>query len=188
MPENQSWMECAGFLCGTETGEISLFFQLKLRENLLQRVSTANGIKNHVQHVCPSRLSQRTNADAHRSCQSSGEFTSYHRDSSYCTCCTFKVGLMVLRCRGKMPEHETRNLGSNPPRADHVVRALNCQETGTPLLYPPLLYSARGFFSGIDPPALHRSPVGTAIHPASILCFRLLAVLWHMSPNSVEPN
>ncbi|CAB1414012.1 unnamed protein product [Pleuronectes platessa] len=74
-------------------------------------------------------------------------------------------------CRGRRPEHETRNLGSNPPRAGHVVRALHCQETRTPLPNPPLLYSARGFFSGIDPPALHRSPVGMEIHPASILRF-----------------
>lgn len=50
--------------------------------------------------------------------------------------------------------------------------ALNCQAYRTPPYYPPLLYFARGFFSGIDPPALLCSPMGIAvfyIHPVFLL-------------------
>lgn len=63
----------------------------------------------------------------------------------------------------------------------NMVCALNCQKTGRPLLFCPLLYFAWGFLSGIDPLALQCSPVGMEIYPASILHFLPWAILCHAS-------
>lgn len=54
------WRKFAGFLNGTKTGKE----HCSSSTNLLDLLAMSNG-KNHVQHVCPLKYSQRTNTNAY---------------------------------------------------------------------------------------------------------------------------
>lgn len=95
----------------------------RMEQNLLEHLATASGKKNHVQHVCPPKYSQRTNTNAREAASPLDNlFIPRYRKSSFrlvmisnvktATCGTFEVSFdgMILQRRC-----QSMKLGSIPP-------------------------------------------------------------------------
>lgn len=149
--------------------------------NLLERLTMADVKKNHVQHVCPLKYSQRTKTNLWDAANPPDDLLIPRCTKSFFSS-RFDLKMwkplhvaplrlvLWLDFAKKMPEHQKKKGHKTglDPTADRP-RALNCQATSTPLLYHPfVVFLPEAPSLASICPALHRSPVGIAIYPTSI--------------------